>query len=98
MAPIASAAACVNGICRNVVGKPFATYATGYVPVPDNATCCGLPAALSATLSAAPRVPVAVGLNGFPAVLPVRRSVQRYAMAMIGCLIAKACNELGSTR
>ncbi len=35
----------------------------GYVPVPDKGTCCGLPAALSVTLSAALRVPVAVGLN-----------------------------------
>jgi len=32
-------------------------------PVPDSVTFCGLPAALSLTLSAAVRVPVAVGLN-----------------------------------
>src|SRR5207244_8439377 len=32
-------------------------------PVPDNATFCGLPAALSLMLSAALRVPLAVGLK-----------------------------------
>lgn len=37
--------------------------AIGYVPAPDNATFWGLPAALSVTLTAAVRVPFAVGLN-----------------------------------
>jgi len=32
-------------------------------PVPDNATFCGLPAALSVMLTAALRVPMAVGLK-----------------------------------
>jgi hypothetical protein len=34
-----------------------------YEPVPDNVTCCGLPAALSVTFNIALRVPVAVGLK-----------------------------------
>jgi hypothetical protein len=37
--------------------------AIGYFPMPDIATCCGLPAALSVRLSAALRVAVAVGLK-----------------------------------
>ena len=32
-------------------------------PIPDNATFCGLPAALSVMLSAAVRVPLDVGLK-----------------------------------
>jgi hypothetical protein len=35
----------------------------GAVPVPPNATVCGLPAALSVTETFAVRLPVAVGLN-----------------------------------
>jgi hypothetical protein len=35
----------------------------GAVAVPVRETVCGLPAALSVTLTAAVRVPVAVGLN-----------------------------------
>jgi hypothetical protein len=41
-----------------LVGKRFAV-----VPVPPSAACCGLPAALSVTLRAAERAPLAVGLN-----------------------------------
>jgi hypothetical protein len=41
-----------------LVGKRFAA-----VPVPLSATCCGLPPALSVTLRAAERAPLAVGLN-----------------------------------
>jgi hypothetical protein len=41
-----------------LVGKSFAV-----VPIPLRLTFCGLPAALSLTLSAALRVPVVVGLN-----------------------------------
>jgi hypothetical protein len=37
--------------------------ATGLLPVPDNETVCGLPAALSVMLSVAARVPTAVGVN-----------------------------------
>ena len=37
--------------------------AVGAVPVPDNETLCGLPAALLPTLALAVRVPVAVGWN-----------------------------------
>lgn len=36
---------------------------TGATPLPPSGTVCGLPAALSAMLSVAERVPVAVGLN-----------------------------------
>jgi hypothetical protein len=35
----------------------------GYLPVPDKATFCGLPTALSEILSAAERAPVAVGVK-----------------------------------
>src|ERR1700730_5922879 len=41
-----------------LVGKRFAA-----VLIPPSDTCCGLPAALSVTLSAAARVPLAVGLK-----------------------------------
>jgi hypothetical protein len=41
-----------------LVGESFAV-----VPVPLSGTCCGLPAALSVTLTAALRVPLAVGLK-----------------------------------
>jgi hypothetical protein len=41
-----------------LVGDSFAV-----VPIPLSGTCCGLPVALSVTLSPALRVPVAVGLN-----------------------------------
>jgi hypothetical protein len=41
-----------------LVGKSFAV-----VPTPPSGTCCGLPAALSLTLSAAVRVPLTVGLK-----------------------------------
>jgi len=41
-----------------LVGESFAA-----VPVPLSGTCCGLPEALSVTLTAALRVPVAVGLK-----------------------------------
>ena len=41
-----------------LVGESFAV-----VPVPLSSTCCGLPAALSVTLTAALRVPLAVGLK-----------------------------------
>jgi hypothetical protein len=41
-----------------LVGDSFAV-----VPIPLSGTCCGLPLALSVRLSAALRVPVAVGLN-----------------------------------
>jgi len=41
-----------------LVGESFAV-----VPIPLRVTFCGLPAALSVTLSAAVRVPDAVGLN-----------------------------------
>ena len=41
-----------------LVGESFAV-----VPVPLSGTCCGLPAALSVTLSAALRVPLAAGLK-----------------------------------
>jgi Na+-transporting NADH:ubiquinone oxidoreductase subunit NqrE len=41
-----------------LVGKSFAV-----VPIPPSVTCCGLPAALSLTLSAAVRVPLTVGLK-----------------------------------
>jgi hypothetical protein len=41
-----------------VVGESFAV-----VPIPLSGTCCGLPAALSVTVRAAMRVPLAVGLN-----------------------------------
>jgi len=40
----------------------YINYAS-YIPVPDNATFCGLPAALSLTPKAALRAPVALGLN-----------------------------------
>jgi hypothetical protein len=41
-----------------LVGESFAV-----VPIPLRLTFCGLPAALSLTLSAAVRVPLAMGLN-----------------------------------
>ena len=41
-----------------LVGESFAV-----VPIPLRLTFCGLPAALSLTLNAALRVPLAVGLN-----------------------------------
>jgi len=41
-----------------LVGESFAV-----VPIPDRLTFCGLPEALSVTLSIAVRVPDAVGLN-----------------------------------
>jgi hypothetical protein len=41
-----------------LVGESFAV-----VPIPLSGTSCGLPAALSVTLRAAMRVPLAVGVN-----------------------------------
>jgi len=43
-----------------------ARLATGKVPVPVSGTVCGLPLALSATLTFADRAPVAVGLKVTP--------------------------------
>jgi hypothetical protein len=46
---------------ENVI--PPVKLATGWVPVPEMASDCGVPLALSETLTLALRVPVAVGLN-----------------------------------
>ena len=46
--------------------KPWTQYPVNVpplTPIPDNATFCGLPAALSVTLSAAVRVPSTAGVN-----------------------------------
>jgi hypothetical protein len=47
----------------NVVGLNVTIGALAAAPVPVRGTLCGLPAALSATLTFAARAPVAVGLN-----------------------------------
>src|ERR1035438_10473598 len=44
--------------CRRGTGSQFF-----YEPVPERGTCCGLPAALSVSLSVALRAPVMVGLK-----------------------------------
>ena len=50
---------------RNGVTPLWTQYpvSVALIPIPDNATFCGLPAALSMMLSAAERVPAIVGLN-----------------------------------
>ena len=45
------------------VEEPFAALRLKFPPVPDNATVCGLPAALSVKLRVPVRVPAAEGLK-----------------------------------